>query len=366
MYCHRVVRTMNFTIIDGSYGEGGGQIVRTSVSLSAVTMRPVRIINIRSGRSNPGLRRQHIAGVELIARVVDAEVSGLEVGSTRLEFIPCSRHGGTFSYDIGTAGSISLVLQAVFPALALCPEPSELTLTGGTDVAWSPPIDYMVHVFGHTIRHLGVTVDTKVIRRGHYPRGGGTVRCRVWPTESIHPVHFDGFGNLQSIYGLSHCVRLPRHVAVRQAQAAAEVLQGTLSCPVQIETESYDRKSDPHLGPGSGIVLWAESGSGMRIGSDSLGTRGKPAEQVGREAATSLLSELSTGLAVDSHLCDMLVPYVAMASGVSRIGITRVTSHLKTNLWVTSRFLDADLSLEGSTGTPGLLTVRGVGLSVKE
>lgn len=355
---------MEMIEIDGAFGEGGGQILRTSIALSALTMQPVSIDNIRAGRPKPGLKRQHLAGIEVLAQLVKADVKGLEVGSTQIEFTPRERKGGRFSYDVGTAGSISLILQAALPTAALSPEPVQFDLIGGTDVAWSPPIDYMRDVFVHTLHTMGPVVDISLTRRGHFPRGGGKVTCTITPVEKIEPIERERFGDLQEVRGISHCVRLPPHVAERQANSARDRLNERGIIDVLIEKESYKKQEDRHLGPGSGIVIWAESVSGIRLGADSLGAKGKPAEDVGIECANHLLKELSTGMAVDSHLCDMLIPYLALADGVSRIGVTEITSHLKTNIWAARKLLDADVSLQGELGEPGKLVVSGTGLAL--
>ncbi len=355
--------TLKMIEIDGSHGEGGGQILRTSVSLSALTLEPVRVTNIRAGRPNPGLRRQHIAGIELTSRLVNAEVKGLNVGSQKIEFIPKQRRGGEFVYDVGTAGSVSLVLQAALPPALLSPDRVVFKLRGGTDVSWSPPVDYMSNVFGYMLGKMGGFIQITQKKRGHYPKGGGEVTCMVEPIDKLTPLTLTSFGNLESVGGISHCVRLPPHVAERQASSAEEVLHEKGLVEININRESYPKNSDPHIGPGSGIVLWAESDNEMRIGSDSLGARGIRAEDVGSKAAYNLLSEIYQDKAIDSHLSDMLVPYLALAAGNSKIGITKVTSHLQANIWAARSILDVDMKLEGRIGESGLLTVKGVEFS---
>ncbi len=351
--------------IDGSYGEGGGQILRTSIALSAVTREPVRIINIRANRPKPGLKRQHIAGIELVGRIANARVKGLKVGSTEITFVPEKQHGGSYKYDVGTAGSISLVLQAVLPTAVTASEPIQLELRGGTDVAWSPPIDYLKNVFVPILSMMGPKIEIIQKRRGHYPKGGGTVICKIEPADGLKPLNRVAFGDLVDIRGVSHCVRLPRHVAERQAESAKRAL-ADLTSNVEIEIESYPREGDTHLSPGSGIVLWARSEAGAIIGADALGKRGKRAENVGTEAATKLLNELSSQKAIDMHSGDMLVPYLTMASGTSHIGITQITTHLETNIWITKKFFDTEISLTGKTGQPGEMVVDGVGESLNQ
>lgn len=350
--------------IDGSYGEGGGQILRTSISLSALTLKPVRITGIRAGRKNPGLRRQHLAGIELASWLVGAKVKGLEVGSTDVEFHPKERKSGAFSYDVGTAGSISLVLQAVLPPAILSSEPITFNIKGGTDVSWSPPLDYLREIFTPMLQKMGTKVEIIQERRGHYPKGGGKASVSINPVDRINAVDFIEFGDVVGVSGISHCVRLPGHIADRQAISAEEVLYSNDIKVNKIRRESYPKGNDSHLGPGSGIVLWAESNTGLRLGATSLGARGKRAEVVGEEAAENLITELTTGKAIDSHLCDMLVPYLALADGESKIGITEVTSHLVTNIWVAEKILGVKMNLEGAIGKTGMLSVSGIGLSL--
>lgn len=345
--------------IDGSYGEGGGQILRTSVSLAALTMKPVRISKIRAGRPKPGLKRQHLSGIKLTGDLVDASIEGLEVGSTEVSFIPKQRRSGEFSIDIGTAGSISLILQAVLPPAVLAPEPITFHIKGGTDVKWSPPIDYLQNVFTQVLHRLGPIIELEQKKRGHYPKGGGEVYCRVTPIKELNPLDLVDFGEISTASGVSHCVRLPSHVAERQATSAKKVIRERLGIEVNIETESYSKKDDPHLGPGSGIVLWADDVNGTRLGADSLGDRGVRAEEVGIKAAKQLVSEVSAGKAIDSHLADMIVPYLAVAKGESKIGISEVTSHLTTNLWTIEQILGTSMNLEGTIGDSGLLKVTG-------
>ncbi len=350
--------------IDGSYGEGGGQILRTAVSLSALTMKPIRVSNIRAGRPKPGLKHQHIAGIEVTGKIVDAKIQGLEVGSADVEFVPRQHRGGNVNYDVGTAGSISLVLQAALPPAVLSPEPVSFKLRGGTDVKWSPPIDYLQNVFVPTLEILGSKIEIIQERRGHYPRGGGYVTCDVIPTDGIKSFERVQFGKLIGVGGISHCVRLPGHVAERQAIAAGDIIHRNLEVEPHIDRESYSKERDKHLGPGSGIVIWAESEYGFRIGADSLGERGKSAEDVGRDAASQLVAEVSTGMTIDSHLCDMLIPYLAVAKGTSKIGVTKITSHLTTNIWAVKQILGTRVELQGKTGESGTILVEGMGLSL--
>ena len=319
--------------MDGSLGEGGGQILRTTLALSALTGQPVRIYNIRAKRPRPGLQRQHLTSVRAVAELCSARVEGLKLGSTEITFYPGKVKSGMFSFDIGTAGSVTLVLQAILPVLVYAPGPVEVTIRGGTDVPWSPPIDYIRHVLRRLLERAGFGFDVVLRRRGHYPRGGGIVIARVSnPPGRLNSFYLRERGAVRVVEGISHAVKLPRHVSERQADSARKMLE-SLGVPVHIETEWYEPRRDPHLGPGSGIVVWAVTEHSI-LGGDSLGAKGKPAEKVGIEAAKKLLEDLSTGKALDRHASDMMLTYAAIACGESIIGGARFTSHAETNLHV--------------------------------
>jgi RNA 3'-terminal phosphate cyclase (ATP) len=358
----------NTVNIDGSMGEGGGQILRLALALSTVSGKPVRVYNIRAKRSKPGLRPQHLVAVRALSQIADAEVTGASVGSTEVVFIPKELRGGSYRFDIGTAGSVSLVIQAIILPLLFAPEPSTVRLTGGTDVPMAPPIDYMRYVFKHNMRLLGASFDIVLHRRGHYPKGGGVVELVVDKTVSkLRPLKAVKRGSILEIKGLSHAVKLPFHVASRQALAARNYIREKLGdIPVSVEIEHYKKEWDPHLGPGSGIVLWANCGKTL-LGSDSLGARGKPAERVGEEAASILVDDLSTGMAFDRHMSDMLPPFLAFTGGVSEIGGARLTMHASTVLELLRIFLSDEgfeYGLEGSVNEPFVLRLKGIELSL--
>lgn len=355
-----------FIDIDGSVLEGGGQILRTSIALSAVTGRPIHIFNIRAKRSNPGLQAQHLTGVKAIAELCNAHVEGAYKGSMELKFIPGKLRCGKFRFDIGTAGSISLVIQAILPVLIFAPCRCEVEITGGTDVHWSPPIDYVKNVMLPILSKLGIKAQVKVLRRGHYPRGGGHVVLTVEPIDYLRPIDEVEFGTIKEVRGISHCVKLPSHVAERQARSAKEFLRKHgIDVPIEIELETYSPNRDPHLGPGSGIVLWAISDKGLIIGGDSIGEKGKPAEKVGEEAARKLVEDLSTGMAFDRHMSDMLIPYIALAHGYSRIGVAKLTLHTITNMYIVEKILGVKFKYSGSEGDKAVIEVEGIKFSKK-
>jgi len=338
---------MDWVEIDGSYGEGGGQILRTAVALSVITGRPVRIRNIRANRPNPGLRTQHLHGILALKELGNARVKGARVGSTRLEFIPGKVEPKHVRVPIRTAGSITLVLQALLPAMAFVGGSFEVT--GGTDVPWSPPVDYLKHVTLFALEKMGVKVELEIKRRGHYPKGGGLVVGRVEPWENREPLVALEWKRIERFSGISHATNLPAHVAERQAKSAGERLRNLYNVPVDIETEV-----SRSLGPGSGIVVWAETDK-LRLGGDALGKRGKPAEAVGREAADELIGALTTRAAVDKFLGDQLIPFMAFAGG--EVKVAEITNHLVTNVWVVEQFLGKVFEVEGEVGEPGRVRV---------
>lgn len=342
-------------IIDGSYGEGGGQILRTALALSVITGEPVKIIKIRAKRPKPGLRPQHLYGVLALRELSNGEVRGAREGSTELEFYPKGIKTKHIRVPIKTAGSITLVLQALLPAMVFGDKEITFEITGGTDVPWSPPVDYLKHITLYALKKLGIRVEIEIKRRGHYPKGGGLVVGKAYPWEEKKPLIAKEFKKIYSFEGISHAVRLPSHVAVRQAKAAKETLERAYPLvPVNVKEEFYEPEKDPHLGPGSGIVIWANTDV-LRLGGDALGERGKPAEVVGREAANELIEQLKPKHAVDKFLGDQLIPFLAFAGG--EIWVSKITNHLITNVWVVEQFFGKVFEIEGEIGKPGKVKV---------
>lgn len=327
-------------VIDGSYGEGGGQILRSAVALSAISGKPVKIINIRANRPRPGLSNQHLHAILAVKELCGATVKGARLGSTTLEFYPEEISAKHVRIPIKTAGSISLVLQALLPVMAFSKKEITFEITGGTDVPWSPPIDYLKHVTLFALRKMGLNVEIYVKRRGHYPRGGGVVLGKVEPWEERRKLVARRFEKIRGFGGISHATNLPYHVVERQAESARKVLKKNFpDLEVRIE-----RETGRGSGPGSGIVLWADTDV-LRIGGDALGKKGKPAEDVGREAAKELMEELKSGYAVDRFLGDQLIPFLAFTGG--EIWVSRITKHLLTNIWVVERFFGKIFEVEG-------------------
>ncbi|MBI2877736.1 MAG: RNA 3'-phosphate cyclase [Candidatus Tectomicrobia bacterium] len=340
--------------IDGSYGEGGGQILRTALALSVILRQPVEIANIRARRKRPGLRPQHLAGVRALAEVSQAEVWGDGLGSSFLSFSPGQIRSGAYTFDVAeetrSAGAVSLLFQALALPLAYGSGPSEVRLRGGTHVSWSPPFHYLTEVLLPTLARAGYRADLWLQNWGWYPVGGGVVDLRVEPLNGLQPLTRWKRGALQAIQGLSAASNLPVHVAERQARRAKERLLAR-GLPVEIQIIPA-----PSPGQGSFLFLVALSEGGMG-GFSALGARGKRAEAVADEAVDALIQYLDSGCALDEHLADQLIPFLALAPGDSGFTTSRISQHLLTNLWVVRQFLPVEFTVEGEEGSPGAVKV---------
>jgi len=341
--------------IDGSHGEGGGQILRTALSLSCLFRKPFRMFNIRVGRPKPGLMPQHLAAVGAARRISGAQVSGDGRGSTELVFSPGEARGAEFVLDIGTAGSTVLVLQTIVPALLFASGESEVVVSGGTHVPFSPSYHYGAGVFVPALRRLGLDIRLSIESYGFYPRGGGKIRARILPAKAIAPLRAVERGKLLAVTGQSGVGNLPAAIAERQKEAAlAKIRPAIRGSGVAAEVRTV---SVPTPGQGTFVFLTAES-EGMVAGFCALGARGKRAETVGEEAADAFLDHDATGAALDPHLADQLVPYLAMSGGESVFTTSRVTPHLLTNLWAVGLFRPFRYDVEGELGKPGRVRIR--------
>lgn len=345
--------------IDGSIGEGGGQILRTSLALSALLNKPVRIYNIRINRPNPGLRPQHMASVKVLSELTEAELTGLNVGSTELVFSPRGGSVKNTVIDIGTAGSITLLLQAITPYCIFTGNPVKLRIIGGTDVKWSPPIDYIKYVTVPLFRKMGIKIDVNLIKRGFYPKGGGIVDLFFHPCDELTPIQIGVQSKILHIKGVSYAANLPSHVVKRQAESAEKTLKASDLIPYNTPIDIIQEEPVTVLSPGSGIVLYAELDRNGLIGADSLGEKGIPAERVGESAANSLLLQLKTKAGVDYHMCDMLIPYLGLASGLSKIYTSNMTLHTVTNIMIVEKFLNVKFNAAGGLNKPSYIQVEG-------
>ncbi|HUL20232.1 MAG TPA: RNA 3'-terminal phosphate cyclase [Thermodesulfobacteriota bacterium] len=334
--------------IDGSYGEGGGQILRTALALSAILKKPFTLYHIRCKRKNPGLQAQHLAAVEALARITEAQVEGVTFGSQEITFIPQRVHSGEYQFEVRTAGSAILLLQAIFLPLCFSRGVSNVTLIGGTHVQWSPSFHYFSEVFLPALEGLGVSATVAIERWGFFPKGGGRIRLKINPIQELKPISLVDRGSLKKIRGISAVSKLPEHVAERQKEQALKRIQGELKIDGEIAVLD-DVHSD---GPGSFLFLLAEYEK-VISGFSALGVKGKPAERVADEAVDSLKDYLESEGCVDPYLTDQIVPFMALAKGNSSITTMLITEHLLTNLWVIQHFLDVTISKEGEKGKKG-------------
>jgi RNA 3'-terminal phosphate cyclase (ATP) len=347
--------------IEGSYGEGGGQVLRTSLTLSALTGQSVHLSRIRASRRNPGLAPQHLTAVHAMARVCAAEVRGAAIGSTEIEFHPQSKpRAGEYAIDVteaaqgGSAGSVTLILQALLLPLALADAPSHLTLKGGTHVAWSPPFHYLAHAFLPTVARMGLRGEARLDAWGFYPVGGGQVSVDLTPPSSFSSLSLIERGPLKKIRGWAVVTNLPAHISQRIANRARNVLTHK-GLPVEIAP-----LRERGAGPGAGLFLVAEYEHSL-AGFSSLGEKGKPSDQVADEACHDLLAHHAANAPVDMHLADQLLLPMALASGRSEFRACRISQHLLTNAHVISCFLPSQIEIVGEGGGPGAVMVTGAG-----
>ncbi len=347
-------------VVDGAQGEGGGQVLRTALTLSVLTGRPVRIERVRAGRDRPGLRPQHLTAVRAAAAVCNGELDGDALGSQTVELVPgpdiCP---GTYGFDVaeaaqdGSAGSVGLVLQTVLLPLALAHGESEVTVRGGTHVQWAPSASYLEQVFLPTLGCMGVDAEVELKSWGFYPAGGGNIRLGLPGRGSpLRPIDLSTRGSLMRVWGIAAVTNLPSHIPQRMANRAQNVLaeQG-------LESRVEPRRLGG-AGPGAGIFLFVEY-DGAVAGFTAYGRRGLPAERVAEAACEDLLTHHRSGAAADPHLADQLVLPMALTLGESRLVTSEITGHLLTNVAVVRQFLGSRIQVDGELGGPGTLVVEG-------
>ncbi len=347
--------------IDGSYGEGGGQILRTALSLSAILGKPFEIYNIRKGRKKPGLLAQHLTSVRAAACLTQAKVDGDTFGSQNLKFIPNAIQSGNYEFNVGmergSAGSCSLVAQSILPILFFAKKESVAQIKGGTHVPFSPIFDYLDEVLLPAIKRLGYDAESSIIKYGFYPTGGGEIVIRTKPflAEGKNPL-WQERGEFKSLKIVSRVCNLPLTIAERQMRRAREILK-TFSPETVIGRVEADC-------PGTYIFIKADFAN-ITAGFSSLGERGKPAERVAEEAAEEFLSYYETGGVFDSHLADQILIFLAVKGWKSTTGeifsftTSRITNHLLTNIEVIKRFIGIKIDLVGELGKRGEIRLTG-------
>ncbi len=341
---------MSYLKIDGSFGEGGGQILRTSLSLSAATKRPIEVFNIRAKRKKPGLMAQHLESVKAITKICGGELTGAEIGSTFISFVPKETKGGEYTIEIGTAGSVSLVLQTIFIPLSLAKIPSTITITGGTHVPWSPCFHYLALQWLSYLKHIGFDATLEMIRAGFYPKGGGEISAHIKPVREIKPLVIEDRGKLLRVGGISAVGNLNKSIAERQKKQAEKRLSAE-GLPYEIQIVEL-----PAFGQGTMLLLLAEF-EHSQCCYYGLGAIGKRAETVADEACDALLHFLKTKASVDEYLADQLLLPLAFAKGESRFATPRISQHLLTNIEVIKMFLPVRFDVTGKEGEEGTVTI---------
>ncbi|UCF93020.1 MAG: RNA 3'-terminal phosphate cyclase [Desulfobacterales bacterium] len=342
--------------LDGSYQEGGGQLLRTALALATLTRTPFRIEKIRHNRSQPGLKNQHLACINALKQLSNAEVKGARLGSPAIEFFPGKVAHSRLTLDIGTAGSITLLLQSLLLPCLFADHNVRLKIKGGTDTKWSIPMDYFTHVIRPLFSPFA-RIEIGAMQRGFYPRGQGLVDLTIKPGDSLDDhENFEALvthvrqhhsrwcltakTELTKVEGISCASEQLRaaQVAERQAEGAARKLRQR--GPVKIETE-YCRTASP----GTVITLWiTNQDRRVLVGADALGTKGKPAEAVGAAAAEKLLKIINSDAAVDHHLADNLIPLLALTRGIIRTD--QITGHIRSNIYVCEKFLNVSFRVD--------------------
>lgn len=328
--------------IDGSYGEGGGQLVRCAIAFAALTGKETRIYNIRARRPNPGLAPQHLAAINGVALISRGKLEGAKVGSTEIIFRPGKVQGGMFKIDVGTAGSISLVLQACMLPAIMAETRTTMEISGGTNVRWSPSVDYYDLVLFPLLKKIGIDVKMKIIARGFYPEGGGKVLVEISPAKKLVPLDLEDRGQLRRIGGRCFSQNLPTHICLRMIHSVKKSLIDFGSIEIENEASSG-------ISTGTGICLFAEYEHTI-LGADALGEKGLPAELVGASAANSLKDEISGSGTLDVHASDQILPYLALTPDESTFRVRTISKHLETQIWLIGKFMNTRFEMEKIEG----------------
>ncbi len=320
--------------LDGSIGEGGGQVLRTALSVACVQGKAIRISNIRAGRQTPGLRPQHLAVCRLLAEITGAKMLGADIGATEITFEPGAISGGKFSFDIGTAGSCVLLLQSALPVMLCTKEECALEITGGTHVKGAPTYEYFSNVFLPAIAKFGAKCMANLEKPGFYPKGGGKLVAKCSPSKLVGCALLPS-EHKQANYGIITSA-LPPHVAEREEKKIQHMLHDAGISAVGKKTAATAACA------GNALAIWSGA-----TGVSAVGEAGKPAEKVAGEACEAFVSEVKSGAAVDSHLADQLLLYAALAIGKTSFSTSKSTSHLETNAEVLRQLTGRNIILGG-------------------
>jgi RNA 3'-phosphate cyclase len=345
---------MEMITIDGK--QGGGQVLRVALGLSAVTGEPIRVTNIRGSRSGgAGLKSQHLEGLLAVTKLCNADVRGAKLGSTEIEFVPGRIDGKSLDVRLPTAGSISLLFQSLQVPCAFCVGGAKLHISGGsTASAWSPTLSYTQNTFLPIVRKLGYHAEIQIVRHGFYPKGGAEAQITVHPAGKLSSISLTERGSVKSVKGISVAGSLPDHVVRRQTDAATRVLKDHGFDDSEISSQSVKTFS-----PGTSIAIWADCENTL-IGSDAVGARGIPAEKIGEDAASRLTRSLESGSCLDRHMSDQILVFLALAAGKSQVSLEEFTEHVTTSIRVIEQILAVKFETEPEKK---IVFIEGIGFS---
>jgi RNA 3'-terminal phosphate cyclase (ATP) len=322
--------------IDGAQQLGSGTIVRYAVALAALLGRPLHVVNARAKRPQPGLRAQHLTSVLACAELCGATTEGLGIGSQEFTFVPARRiKGGAFSWDIGTAGSATMLALSILPLACFADRPVTARITGGVFQDFAPSPFHLQNVLAPLLGRMGIQVELEVVRAGYLPVGAGVIQLRVMPVrQSLSALTLTEQGHCHEVRGVAFSSHLQeRRVSERMVRSCERQLTASgLSCQIE---EVYDTAA-AHAG--ASLAVWTESSTGSIIGADRAGAIRRSSEAIGRFVAATLLEDIASGATVDRHAADQLVLFAVLAKGTSRYLVPRQTEHLLSNLWLTEQF----------------------------
>jgi len=348
--------------IDGSEKSGSGTIVRDAVPFCLLTGQAIHLRNIRAKRDKPGLRPQHLKALEAAASLCSGKLTGGTVGSREIWFHPGKAiKGGTFTWDIGTAGSTSMLSLSLLPLGLFADRASNYRMTGGLFQDFAPSLFHLEHVLLPTVRKMGIEAEVRIIQPGYVPKGGGCMELKITPLkEALKPLNLVSQSRVESIRGIALSSHLKERDVSRRMLRECERALKERGFDAEIELLNDEREKPAFerasVQPGAALAVWAQTDTGCLIGADMAGARGRPAEFIGKQTASDLLADLDSGATVDRHLADQVIPFAALAKGTSTFRIPSVTEHVEARLWLVERILGAKSRIREN-----LVTIQGIG-----
>jgi RNA 3'-terminal phosphate cyclase (ATP) len=348
--------------IDGSEHSGSGTIVRDAVPFCILTGQAIHLRNIRVKRDKPGLRPQHLKVLEAAASLCSGKLNGGTVGSREIRFHPGKEiKGGTFTWDIGTAGSTAMLALSLLPLGLFADRASTYRMTGGLFQDFAPSLFHLKHVLLPTVRKMGVEGEVRIMQPGYVPKGGGRMELQITPLrEALKPLNLVNQGRVESIKGIALSSHLKERAVSRRMGRECERALKEKGVDAEIEL-LHDEREKPaferaSVQPGAALAIWAQTDTGCLIGADMAGARGRTAEQIGKQTASDLLTDLGSGATMDRHLADEVIPFAALAKGTSTFRIPSVTEHVEARLWLVEKILGAKSRI-----CENLVTIDGIG-----